>query len=443
MNMNTNGNLIRKSVLPYLCALIALITLAASAEAAVLHVGPTRKYKTPCQAIAAAAAGDTIYIDYSPSNAPGVGYYDDTCSWTTNNLTLIGVPDSKGNRPVLNAAGLTDTPKTGHLALRDAIWVPRGKNTAIRNLEFENAYLDNKDGANGAGIKQVGLNLTVLNCYFHNNQDGILEGNVRGSHIVIKNSEFYQNGVSDKKLNIGYGLTHNLYIGNCASLLFEYNYTHGANVGHLLKSRAAVNYILYNRITGENGTDSYEIDLPNGGTSYVIGNVIEQGPRTENPAILSYMEEGTNSNNPGRHLYVVNNTFVNQATGGTFVVAYSPAAPVLLENNIFYGPGTITNQSNAVKRANFSVSNDPSMFVDFKDYNYNLSSAAGSPPVDSGTTPGSSSEGYSLKPTYQYVQHTGVNGYVECEQPRTIVKTIDIGAYEYGGGGAVTCPPGM
>ena len=442
-NKYMNMNVVRKSALPCLCALIAVIGLAASASATTWYVGPTRTYTTPCQAIAVAAAGDTIYIDYSPSNAPGVGYYDDTCSWTTDNLTLIGVPDSNGNRPVLNAAGLTDTSRTGHLALHKGIWVPQGSNTMVENLEFENASLNNKDGANGAGIRQDGSNLTVQNCYFHNNQDGILESNVAGSNIVIENSEFYQNGVSDKKLTSGYGQTHNLYIGHCASLLFEYNYTHNANVGHLLKSRAAVNYIIYNKITGENGTDSYEIDLPNGGTSYVIGNEIEQGPNTGNSTILSYLEEGTNSNNPGYDLYVVNNTFVNQYSSGTFVVADSPASPALLENNIFYGPGTLTNQANAIQTTNYSVSNNSSLFVGFNNYNYDLSSTAGSPPVNSGTTPGSSSEGYSLTPIYQYVQGTDAGGYVECEQPRTSVNTIDIGAYELGGGGAVTCPAGM
>ncbi len=318
---------IGKGALLYVAAFLAATALTVNARATTWFVGPTRSLTTPCQAIAIAAAGDTIMIDYSPSTGPGVGYYDDTCAWTTNNLTLIGVLSPSGARPVLNCAGLTDTNKTGHLANHKAIWDPSGSDTVVENLEFENATLNNADGANGAGIRVDGQNLTVLNCYFHNNQDGILESNIAGSNIVIKNSEFYQNGVSKPKLRAGYGFTHNLYIGHCASLLFEYNFTHDANVGHLLKSRAAVNYILYNRITGENGTDSYEIDLPNGGTSYVVGNEIQQGPNTGNSTILSYLEEGTNSNNPGLDLYVGNNTFVNQFGSGTVVVADSPAVP--------------------------------------------------------------------------------------------------------------------
>jgi hypothetical protein len=203
-------NTLRKGALHCVWAIFAATMLGASAGATTWSVGPTRTYKTPCQVSTLVGAGDTIMIDYSASTGPGVGYYDDTCAWTTNNLTFIGVLDSNGARPVLNCAGLTDTSKTGHLANHKAIWDIQGNDTAVENMEFENASLNNADGANGAGIRQDGSNLTVMNCYFHNNQDGILESNVAGSNIVINNSEFYQNGVSNPRLKAGYGYTHNL-----------------------------------------------------------------------------------------------------------------------------------------------------------------------------------------------------------------------------------------
>jgi hypothetical protein len=65
-----------------------------------------------------------------------------------------------------------------------------------------------------------------------------------------------------------------------------------AKIGHDVKSRARENYILYNRISdGPDGTASYEVDLPNGGLSYLIGKVIQQGPRTDNNTIVSYGAE--------------------------------------------------------------------------------------------------------------------------------------------------------
>lgn len=420
-----NRDSVRKAVL--LCSLVifAAAGLAVSASATTWHVGPSQDYKTPCSLNNSGnlVEGDTVYIDYSPSNGPGVGYYDDTCNWTTNNLTLIGVPNSNGSRPVLNTAGLTDKNNTGHISGRKAIWVISGNDTVVENMEFENAMVSNNDGANGAGIRIQGINLTVLNCYFHDNQDGILGGS-GASNIVIKYTEFAHNGVSSPSLSEGYGFTHNVYIGNCASLVFAFSYSHDAHVGHLLKTRAAVNYILYNRLTGENGTDSYEVDIPNGGTSFVIGNLIQQGPNTGNSTILSYLEEGTNVNNPGHDLYVVNNSIVNQLpAGGTFVYAKSPAVPPLLQNNIFYGPGTITNQTNAIFMTNFT-GGDP-LFADIDNYDYHL--LPGSPAIDGGSQPTSVND-FSLAPKYEYVHPA-------CGEQRHPIGAIDIGAYEFGGAG--------
>ena len=409
------------------CLWMALsMTLAVSAGAKTWNVGPNQTYTTPCNLERAGVLrdGDTIVIAYSPSNGPGVGYYDDTCNWIHNNLTIIGVLGPGGARPVLNTAGLTDTPTTGHISEHNGIWVISGNNTVIKNLEFENAMVSNAEGANGAGIRMHGKNLTVLNCYFHDNEDGILEGNVAGSNIVIKYSEFAHNGVSNKGLSEGYGYTHNVYIGHCASLLFAFNYSHDANVGHLLKTRAAVNYILYNRLTGENGTDSYEIDIPSGGTSYVIGNLVQQGENTLNSIILNYMEEGPNPRNPGRNLYVVNNTFVNQDNeGGTFVHVDSRANVALLKNNIFDGKGTITNQTNAILKTNYPGSHP--MLADIDNYDYHL--LQGSPAINAGSQP-ESINGFSLSPKDQYVHPA-------CGQVRHLVGAIDIGAFEFGGGG--------
>ena len=77
-----------------------------------------------------------------------------------------------------------------------------------------------------------------------------------------------------------------------------------------MKSRALRHFVLYNRLPGENGSSSFELDLPNGGLTYVVGNVIEQGPNTENVTVVGYGEEG--ASNPHSYLYFVNNTVVKQ-----------------------------------------------------------------------------------------------------------------------------------
>src|SRR6185503_17729364 len=104
----------------------------------------------------------------------------------------------------------------------------------------------------------------------------------------------------------GDGFSHNMYINHYASFSLVGSYTHGAKVGHLVKSRAERNLVAYSRITDEaNTTASYEIDFPQGGTSYVIGNLIEQSAASQNPTIITTGEEGTS--NPDQHFYFVNN----------------------------------------------------------------------------------------------------------------------------------------
>jgi hypothetical protein len=129
---------------------------------------------------------------------------------------------------------------------------------------------------------------------------------------------------------------------NIRKFTLRHCYTHHAKIGHTVKSRANENHILYNRIMDEvDGTASYEVDLPNGGLSYLIGNLIEQGPQTDNSTIISYAAEG--GANPTQELYVAHNTIVNDRSGGTFIrVAGSyPPTSALIVNNIFVGPGTL------------------------------------------------------------------------------------------------------
>ncbi|HEU5412839.1 MAG TPA: right-handed parallel beta-helix repeat-containing protein, partial [Candidatus Angelobacter sp.] len=368
---------------------------------ATLQVGPGKQYATPCNAIAAANAGDTIEIDSS------VVYSGDVCGWTTDNLTIRGVG---GGRAHIDAAGQNSQGK--------GIWVISGKNTVIENIEFSGATVVDQ---NGAGIRAQGDNLTVRNCYFHDNEEGILSDSSLTSTILIEFSEFGHNGFGD-------GQSHNLYIGNVAKLIFRYNYSHHANVGHLLKSRAAQNFITYNRLSDETtGNSSYQIDLPNGGLSYVIGNVIEQGPNNDNSTLVSYLEEGTDAGNPSEQLFVINNTFVNDAASGTFIFLATPSAPAVIKNNIFSGPGTVTNQLAATQANNFTGA---AAFVNAGAYDYHLTS--GSPAIDKGADPGSDGT-FSLLPAFQYVHPS-------CAEGRTTTGTaIDIGAYEFGGGSGV--PP--
>lgn len=366
----------------------------------VLSVGPGKQYSRPCQALVVAPNGATVEIDGSTT------YSGDVCTFRANNLTIRGV----NGRPKIDAAGLNSGGK--------GTWVVAGSGTVIENVEMLGAKVPDH---NGAAIRLDGVGLTVRTSFIHDNENGILTNNDGVSDILIENTEFGHNGY-------GTGATHNLYVGAVNSLTFRYNYSHDANVGHNLKSRAKVNTVVYNRFsstppgqTGStaSGQPSYEIDLPNAGTSYVIGNVIEQPAANQNRIMLAYGEEG--ATNPGKDLYVVNNTFLNDASSGTFVsIGTGVTTPALLQNNVFAGPGTVTNQASAVQRTNYQATS-PSIFVNRA--NYDLHPAPGSPLINAGTQPGTSASGMSLVPTREYV-------HVANSQPRPVYGTIDIGAYE-------------
>jgi hypothetical protein len=371
------------------CLLVSLLTLVcifSTVDARKLLVGPSRSYKTPCDAAGAALSGDTVEIDTGT-------YLDQACTWSASNTVIRGVSEFAHLKP------------PAVIPNQKAILVISGNNTVVENIEFSDASVPDR---NGAGIRQEGKNVTIRHCYFHNCEDGILGGS--GS-VLIEYSEFFHNGYGD-------GYSHNMYISACDTFTLRYCFTHASNEGHTVKSRAFRNYILYNRIASEDDSTSYEINLPNAGTSFIIGNVIEQGPNTNNSAILDYGSEGLAGHDTA--LYVINNTFVNDRHSGTFISVSSTQNKPKVYNNLFVGGGTLCSRQ--MDSAANIVTNAPA-FVDSAHYNYKLT--ATSPGINKGADPGSVG-GFSLTPSFQYVYN--------CSgEPRTIVgNAIDVGAFEFG-----------
>ena len=97
----------------------------------------------------------------------------------------------------------------------------------------------------------------------------------RRSH-AIDTSTFIDNGD-------GQGSAHNIYVGSVASLIVEGCWFGRSRVGHLLKSRAESNVMRYCRLTGEDGTSSYEIEFPSGGRGNSVGQPNSAGPCVGEP----------------------------------------------------------------------------------------------------------------------------------------------------------------
>ena len=355
-----------------------------------LKVGPGQKYSKLSIALRDASDGDVIEID------PTGKYDGDVCLIRTNNLTIRGVGKQRAKFP---AAGKNYGGK--------AIWVIPGANVTVENIEFSGARVRDK---NGAGIRAEGGGLTVRNCKFHDCEDGILGGT---GVMLIEYCEFSECGLD--------GRSHNLYINNIDKLTFRYNYSHHAKVGHLLKSRARENHILYNYFTdGKTGSSSYVINLPNGGKSFIVGNILVQGAKTQNSTLIAYGEEGVKYSES--ELYVANNTLINNRHTGVFVnVKKVPAEfKCIVSNNIFVGKGPVCTFDGA-KKANNYVGSVPG-FVDRPAGDFRLKSD--SPCINKGAAVPDVGK-VSLTPTSQYVQP-------HSKQARPKDASIDIGAYEYG-----------
>ncbi|MFL5814328.1 MAG: right-handed parallel beta-helix repeat-containing protein [Bdellovibrionia bacterium] len=370
----------------------------------VLTVGSGKMYASPCAAIAAAANNDTIQID--------AGTYVETCYISKNGLTIRG-PATTGSPTVIMDS------HTVRPAGCKGIFVVSGNDTVIENIAFTGATLNPGDpwvansscsaDMNGAGIRMEGTNITIRNCSFTLNDDGILAGVNTASSFLIENSYFSQNS-SDS-------YSHNLYIGEVANLTFRYNYsTNTRHDGHLLKSRAQHNYIYNNRLTGEAGFDSYEINLPNAGESYVIGNIIQQTSNTGNSGIIDFGSEGYTAGHD-THLYVVNNTILNDRGSGN-IVQVANGGTAVIKNNAIVGGGTlINNMANLASQASNYVGNSP-MFTD--KANFNLKPLAGSPLIHTAADPGIVNN-YSLLPVNEYVHQ-------QSAKSRNNTSGLDIGA---------------
>lgn len=376
--------------------IIPFLLLASPLSATNWLVGPARTYTKPSAVSNLVQNGDTVSID------AGV-YPADVARWAAHRLLLRGV----GGIAHLKAQGANYGGK--------AIWVIAGDDTRVEYIEFSECTVPDQ---NGAGIRQEGHNLTVRHCAFHHNEDGILAGTVHPSHILVEYSEFAYNGYGD-------GLSHNIYVNNIDTFTFRFNYSHHTAVGHEVKSRAFVNFIQYNRITNEDGTASRNIDLPNGGTVYLIGNIIEQGEPSPNHNMIGYGLEGLS--NPTAHaVYAVHNTLVNHYNGGSFIQFAAGTALFKGYNNIVAGGGAFISGTNPLTldtAANLRTVDIASIaFADDADYDYHLT-ALSALVIDKAVPPGMAN-GFALAPVAEYL-------HIASGEARCVSNLPDIGAFEW------------
>jgi hypothetical protein len=115
-----------------------------------LWVGKEQAYTRIAQAVSAAHSGDVIYVE--------AGVYENDFASIDKDLRIVGVD----GRAHLEASGSIGNGK--------GILVTNGDVT-LENIEFSGARVADQ---NGAGIRYESGALRLENCYFHDNENGLL-----------------------------------------------------------------------------------------------------------------------------------------------------------------------------------------------------------------------------------------------------------------------------
>jgi hypothetical protein len=293
---------------PKILATALALVVTATAHAATLKVGPGQRYTAPSAAIADASAGDTVAI------APG--QYFDCATVRAPHLTIEGIGDP-------TQIVLTDKACAGK-----ALLVIDAPDVTVRNLTLTRARVP--DG-NGAGIRMEGGDLAVDGVHFVNNQNGILTAAGPWT-LTVTNSVFDRNGACKD------ACAHGIYAGVINRVIIRNSHFIGTKQAHHIKSRALSTEVTGCTIEdGPDGTASYEIEAPNGGSLIVRHNTIEKGPQAENHmAAIVIGDEGVTQPTP--EITIEDNSFTNDMpTHRTAFVNNDTATEAQLRGNRLHG----------------------------------------------------------------------------------------------------------
>jgi hypothetical protein len=404
-----------------------------------LTVGSGGSYSAIQDAIDASEPGDVILINANDE-------------WhNTGALAVVNKPDIT----IRGVASLDDESSTSKKAImsvdpgvilqRKGIWIVTGPaaHVYIENIEFAGAHDTDAQDKNWSGVRvETAVGLVFRGCAFHNNDDGVLAGaGGAGSGVAFYRCEFYENGFGD-------GQSHNLYIGKVESLYFIDSYSHYPNAdAHILKSRAANNYIINSVLAEENADSEHfsnsNIDISEGGNLYVAGCTLHQATVPEtgagwgNYSVVTYgLENG--AANPGRDVAFVNNTVVDdmwdeaEAQWGPVLAFGGAVAPesvaLAMRNNLYAGKAPVvifanggradlTDEYFAAESGNLIVRDIAEIaFRNAAAFDYRLTSGSVAA-IDKGVAPEPENEAMGA-----YFESRAVHG-----------AAIDIGAYEFDG----------
>ena len=274
------------------------------------------EYHTLASAISASHDGDVIQVQ--------AGTYTNDFATIATSITIEGVGG------MVNLVATEPPPnEKGILTIGTGSTSP---DVTLDNISFSGAAIPNAEGGNAAGIRYQAGNLTLNNCDFFDNQDGLLAGANPTGIITINNTEFADNGSANPPSS---GDEHNLYVGAIQQLAIDNSYFTAPILGHDIKSDAANTTIENSRIDDPSGTGSYEIDLPYGGNAVIESNVIEKGPNAGNSVFVSFGEGSTRY--ATSTLTVTGNTVLNDYGAGASFLTNDTGTAAGITGNTIYG----------------------------------------------------------------------------------------------------------
>ncbi len=287
----------RQNKLKYLIAFALILGAVAAGPAAaqkLVSSAPALKH-----AVAIAAPGETIAI--------AAGRYDLSDLKIPRNVNLTGRGEVifYSSKPV--AKGLLNP-------------LP-GASVRIENIKFFGAASPDE---NGAGIRHDGDNLTIVNCSFEDNENGILATGGNGGRIRIRGSSFLRNGFGD-------GYSHGVYVVRAAALEVSDSKFAGTKIGHHVKSLAARTRLTNSTFDDADGRTSYAVDASKGGDVWIADNVIIQAADADNSTIINYdLSRGGKAVN----LAIINNRITNRHHNGQLLRNATALSPQMSGNEI-------------------------------------------------------------------------------------------------------------
>lgn len=256
------------------------------------------------RAVANAERGETIDI--------AEGRYDLTDLKLARDITLIGHGEVVFFSSAPVAKGLLN-PSPG-VSLR------------VENIVFRGATSPDQ---NGAGVRHDGDDLTIVNCAFEDNENGVLATGAESGHIRIRGSSFLHNGFGD-------GYSHGIYVVHAASLEISDSKFIGTKVGHHVKSLADRTRITGSTLDDGDGRTSYSVDASRGGDVVIDGNLIIQSADGDNSTIVNY---DLSRGGEATALAITNNRILNRRSNGRLLRNATDLKATLSGNEIINESG--------------------------------------------------------------------------------------------------------